>query len=120
MSKSLYEILGVARDVDAEPLRRAYRELARELHPDVNPDDPAAQERFKQVTRAYGVLSDPEQRTLYDEFGENGLAPGFDAAAARRARDAFGGGFAAGGASAFGDLEDMLGSFFSGFASPVP
>ena len=61
-TKDPYAILAVARDADEGAVRKAYRKLARELHPDVNPDNPAAEERFKAVSEAYSVLSDPEKR----------------------------------------------------------
>ena len=116
-AKDPYAILGVARGTDEGAIRKAYRELARELHPDVNPDNPAAEERFKAVSEAYSVLSDTEKRKAYDEFGEVSFQPGFDAAEARRARDAFGGGF--GGNTNFGDggfgaegFEDLLANIF--------
>ena len=73
----LYDLLGVARDADADTIKRAYRRLARQLHPDVNPD-PATQERFKEVSRAYEVLSDPQKRAAYDRGGDVfGSAGGF-------------------------------------------
>ena len=115
--KDPYAILGVARDADEGAIRKAYRKLARELHPDVNPDNPAAEERFKEASEAYSVLSDPEKRKAYDEFGEVSFQPGFDAAEARRARDAFGGGydgyanFGDGGVGAEG-FEDLLANIF--------
>jgi molecular chaperone DnaJ len=68
-----YELLGVSRTASADELKRAYRKRARQLHPDANPDDPAAAEHFKEVSKAYAVLSDDEQRARYDRFGEAGV-----------------------------------------------
>jgi molecular chaperone DnaJ len=80
-----YQTLGVARDADAESIKKAYRRLAMENHPDRNPGNPEAEERFKRATEAYEVLRDPERRALYDRHGEDGLrgrggggAAGFD------------------------------------------
>ncbi|MET0390516.1 MAG: DnaJ C-terminal domain-containing protein [Polyangiales bacterium] len=78
-----YAILGVARSAAAEEIKRAYRTLARKHHPDVNPGDKAAEERFKNISAAYDVLSDADKRKLYDEFGKEGLRGGFDAEQAR-------------------------------------
>ena len=69
MSQDLYEILDVPRDADADTIKKAYRRLARQLHPDVNPD-PGTHDRFKEVTRAYEVLSDPQKRAAYDRGGD--------------------------------------------------
>ena len=78
MSQDLYALLGVSREADANELKKAYRRLARELHPDVNPD-PVAQEKFKEVSLAYEVLSDPQKRSAYDRGGDpfGGGQPGF-------------------------------------------
>jgi DnaJ-class molecular chaperone len=113
-----YSVLGVPRDADQNAIRGAYRKLARELHPDVNPDDPVAEERFKDVSGAYAVLSDPARRSAYDEFGEIALDPNFDAARAREAGQAFGGGGFGGfgrgpGAGGFGGLDDLFSNVFS-------
>ena len=77
MATDLYAVLGVAHDATPEEIKRAYRKLARELHPDVNPD-PETQDRFKEVTAAYEVLSDPDKRQMYDLGGDpRGGAAGF-------------------------------------------
>ena len=68
VEKDLYAVLGVAADADAKAISRAYRKLARQLHPDTHPDDPEAAERFKDVTAAYDVLGDATKRAEYDEF----------------------------------------------------
>jgi molecular chaperone DnaJ len=99
-----YDLLGVPRTAGPEELKKAYRQRARELHPDANPD-PQAAERFKEVARAYEVLSDPEQRARYDRFGEAGVGAG-----GPNVGDFFG----AGGTGGIGDLFD---AFFGG-ASP--
>ncbi|MCK9250838.1 MAG: molecular chaperone DnaJ [Solirubrobacteraceae bacterium] len=68
-----YEVLGVARDADEGQIKKAFRRLARTLHPDVNPDDPEAQDRFREVAEAYEILSDDERRATYDRYGHDGL-----------------------------------------------
>jgi len=95
--KDLYSVLGVSRGADQSQIRKAYRQLARRYHPDVNPGDEKAEETFKAISEAYAVLSDPERRRNYDEFGEVSLEGGFDADRARQAREAFGQRFGAGG-----------------------
>ncbi|MEN9208297.1 MAG: DnaJ C-terminal domain-containing protein [Gloeomargarita sp. GMQP_bins_120] len=67
--KDYYAVLGVSRDVSPEELKRVYRRLARQYHPDVNPNNPAAEARFKEINEAYEVLSDPEKRRKYDQYG---------------------------------------------------
>ena len=93
-----YDLLGVSRDADPETLKRAYRRMARQYHPDVN-KDPGAEDKFKEIGRAYGVLSDPQTRSRYDQFGEAGLGGG-------------------GGMPDMGDMggfADLFETFFSGF-----
>jgi molecular chaperone DnaJ len=74
--RDYYEILGVSRDVDEATLKKAYRRIALENHPDRNPDDPSAEERFKEASEAYAVLSDAEKRRAYDRFGHEGVGMG--------------------------------------------
>lgn len=98
MPQDYYERLGVGRDVGEGELKKAFRRLARELHPDVNRHDPEAEEKFKAAAEAYEVLSDPERRRVYDRYGHEGLrsggyAPNFDA---------------------FGSFADVFGAFFGG------
>jgi molecular chaperone DnaJ len=82
-AKDLYAVLGVERSASTDDIRKAYRKLARKLHPDVNPGNKQAEERFKEVSFANDVLGDPAKRKLYDEFGHEGLQAGFDPARAR-------------------------------------
>src|SRR5882724_6236099 len=70
-TRDYYEVLGVARSASADDIKKAYRKLARKFHPDLNPGDKAAEERFKELQAAYDVLSDAENRKLYDQYGEN-------------------------------------------------
>ena len=70
MAKDFYQVLGVPRDAADKDIRAAYRKLARKYHPDVNPNDRAAEERFKEVTSAYEVLSDADKRRKYDKYGD--------------------------------------------------
>jgi DnaJ-class molecular chaperone len=85
-AKDLYAILGVPKGATDDEIRKAYRKLARKHHPDVNPGDKGAEERFKDVSVAYDVLGDSTKRKLYDEFGHEGMQPGFDPARVREYR----------------------------------
>src|SRR5437016_1885635 len=78
MAEDFYKVLGVERSSDADAIKKAYRKHAKSLHPDKNPGNAQVEARFKQVNRAFDVLSDPNKRKLYDEFGEEGLREGFD------------------------------------------
>src|ERR687886_678643 len=100
--KDPYKTLGVDKKASDEEIKRAYRKLARQYHPDRNPNDPQAEERFKEIQAAYSLLSDPEKRKQYDAGG--GIFGGFDPGAFRRGG---GGGFGGG----LGDiLSDLFGS----------
>ncbi|MDZ7331847.1 MAG: molecular chaperone DnaJ [candidate division KSB1 bacterium] len=78
MAKDYYQILGVSRDADANEIKKAYRKLALQYHPDRNAGDKQAEEKFKEVSEAYEVLKDPEKRRRYDQYGESGLKGGFE------------------------------------------
>ena len=86
MAQDFYTELGVGRTASADEIKKSYRKLAAELHPDKRPGDKKSETRFKAVNRAYQALSDPEKRKIYDEFGEDGLREGFDVGAARAYR----------------------------------
>ena len=111
--KDYYKILGVERSANAEEIRKAYRKLARKYHPDINPGDKAAEEKFKEISVAHEVLSDADKRKRYDEFGEAGLAPGFDPEKARAYRRWQEQSAHSGGAYTYGedDLSDLFGGF---------
>src|SRR5262247_1716109 len=81
--KDLYAVLGVAKTASADEIKKAYRKLARKFHPDLNPGNKQAEERFKEISVAQDVLTDSEKRKLYDEFGLAGLQAGFDPSQAR-------------------------------------
>ena len=82
--RDYYEVLGVAKDASDADIKRAYRKLAAQYHPDVN-HDPGAEDKFKEINEANEVLSDPEKRKRYDQFGFAGVDPSFNAGAARAA-----------------------------------
>ena len=72
MKRDYYEVLGVSRDADESEIKKTFRRLARQYHPDANPDDPEAEERFKELAEAYEVLSDADRRRTYDQYGHEG------------------------------------------------
>ncbi len=120
MAKDYYAELGVSRSATADEIKKVYRKLAAELHPDRNPGKADIEERFKRVNEAYHVLTDDKKRKLYDEFGEVGLREGFDPNMARSygRSGGFGGGFedifrGAGGAGGAG-IGDIFGDLFGG------
>ena len=111
MKRDYYEVLGVSRSATADELKKAYRKVAMQHHPDRNPGDKAAEEKFKEAAEAYEVLSDPQKKSQYDRFGHAGVG------------NNRGGGFGGGGGmnmddifSQFGDVfgDDIFGSFFGG------
>jgi curved DNA-binding protein len=122
----LYKVLGVERSATKEEIKKSYRKLARELHPDKNKDNKLAEERFKKVSAAYTVLGDVEKRKMYDEYGIDGLRDGFDPNMWRKygayggggpskqtGGDVdFGGGVDFGGFQGFGAMEDIFESLF--------
>jgi len=107
MPRDPYEVLGVARDASAQDIKKAFRQLAMELHPDVNAHDPDAEEKFKEAAEANEILSDPERRATYDRYGHEGLrsggyAPNFEG---------------------FGSISDLFNAFFGGASAqggPAP
>src|ERR1700758_1574283 len=100
MPRDPYEVLGVRREASEQDIKKAFRGLARELHPDVNAHDPEAEEKFKEAAEAYEILSDSDRRATYDRYGHDGLrsggyAPNFDG---------------------FGSIGDLFNAFFGGGA----
>lgn len=103
--RDYYEVLGVSRGASEDEIKKAYKKMARKYHPDLNPGDKTAEEKFKEVNEAYEVLSDADKKARYDQYGHAGVDPNFGAGG-------FGGGFD--GNFDFGDLGDIFGSFFGG------
>lgn len=100
--RDYYEVLGLKKGADEAAIKKAYRSLAKKYHPDMNPGDTQAEAKFKEVNEAYDVLSDPDKRAKYDQYGHAAFDP------------SMGGGAGFGGFSDFGDISDIFSSFFGG------
>ena len=100
--RDYYEVLGLSKGATEEELKKAYRKLAKKYHPDVNPGDKDAEAKFKEINEAYGILSDPDKKSRYDQFGFAGVDP------------SYGGGGGMGFDMGDIDLGDIFGSFFGG------
>ena len=109
--RDYYEVLGVEKNASDAEIKKSYRKLAMKYHPDQNPGDKTAEEKFKEVNEAYEVLSNPDKKARYDQYGFAGVDPNFNPNAGA-GFGGFGGGF-----SGFGDLGDIFGDFFGGGAS---
>ena len=109
--RDYYEVLGVEKNASDAEIKKAYRKLAMKYHPDQNPGDKSAEEKFKEVNEAYEVLSDADKKARYDQYGFAGVDPNFNP----NAGNPFGG--FGGGGFGFGDLGDIFGDFFGGGAS---
>ena len=103
--RDYYEVLGVSKNASEDEIKRAYKKLARKYHPDMNPGDKEAEEKFKEGNEANEVLSNPEKKAKYDQFGFAGVDPNYGAGQ---------GGYGGAGGFDFGDLGDIFGSFFGG------
>lgn len=108
--RDYYEVLGVEKNASDAEIKKAYRKLAMKYHPDQNPGDKTAEEKFKEINEAYEVLSDADKKARYDQYGFAGVDPNFNPNAGF-------GGFGGGGFSGFGDFSDIFGDFFGGGAS---
>ena len=105
--RDYYEVLGIQKGATEDEIKKAFRKKARENHPDLHPDDPSYVEKFQEINEAHEVLSDPEKRARYDQFGHAGVDPSYGGGA--------GGADGMGGFGGFADMDDILGSIFGGF-----
>ena len=103
--RDYYEVLGLQKGASDDEIKKAFRKMAMKYHPDKNPGDKEAEEKFKEVNEAYGILSDPDKKKKYDQFGHAGVDP----------NAGFGGGGFGGGFSGFGGFEDIFDMFGGGF-----
>ena len=115
--KDFYQTLGISKNASPEEIKKAYRKLARKWHPDINPGNKEAEQKFREISEAHECLSNQEKRKIYDEFGENGLRSGFDAEKARQYQQwsSFQQREGAGGGQEFGryhSYEDLFGNLF--------
>ncbi len=105
--RDYYEVLGVQKGASDDEIKKAFKKQARKYHPDLHPDDKDCEEKFKELNKAYDVLSDSEKRQRYDQFGHAGVDPNYGGGG-------FSGGFSGGGFGGFDDLGDIFSSFFGG------
>ena len=117
--RDYYQVLGISRDAQESTIKKAYRKLAKKYHPDSNAGDPQAEQKFKEITEAYSVLSDPEKRKMYDQYGH----AAFDEGAGTEGFGGFHGNYGRNGAGyqeyhfEGGDMDDILKNMFGGFGS---
>ena len=103
--RDYYEVLGVSKGSSEEDIKKAYRSLAKKYHPDLNPDNKEAEDKFKEATEAFEVLSDADKKTKYDQFGHAGVDPSYGGG---------GGGFTGGFSGGFNDVGDIFDNIFGG------
>jgi molecular chaperone DnaJ len=104
--RDYYEVLGLQKGASEDEIKKAFKTMARKYHPDLHPGDAEAEEKFKEINEAFGVLSDPEKKSRYDQFGHAGVDPNYGGGA---------GGYGGGGFGGFGDMNDIFDSIFGGF-----